>query len=696
MNILLPKFDRPLSTIIPKLEDILKSNLQKIEQLTAQKVFTWQNLVMPLDDLGDNLDQFWSPIAHLHAVADNLELRAIYNESLSLITDYASEVGQNKSLYNAYLMIKNSPEFKTYNIAQQKVIDNNLRDFRLAGVDLPDDKKEQFRAIEQKLAKINTQFEEHVLDAMAAWSKHITDETELAGLPIERKQLAANLAKEKNLSGWLLTLDQPCYHDVIQYADSRNLREELYIAYATRASDQGPHAKQFDNSPVMVELLKLNQEKAQLLGFKNYAELSLATKMVEQPEDVIKFSEDLVKLLKPKAEQELAELTVFANSAPTLTLPRAVAQGRELGSPVSSLACGGRLGWGKDLAAWDIPYYTEKLRQQKYHISQEEIKHYFPVDHVLRGLFAITEKLYGISFREKSVPVWHADVKFYELVEDDNIIGGVYLDLFVRPEKRSGAWMDECIARRRLVDNSLQLPIAFLTCNFAPGTSEQPALLTHDDVVTLFHEMGHCLQHLLTQMEYLDISGINGVPWDAVELPSQFFEGWCWDAQALKLLSAHYKTGEPLSDEKITQLIAAKNFHAALHLLRQLEFGLFDILLFQKTDDITSDSIQKLLDQVRRQVAVIKQPENNRFQHSFTHIFGGGYSAGYYSYLWAEVLARDAFSSFMKAGIFNRDLGEKFKNTVLAQGGSRHPLEIYQDFQGRPPEQTALLEYYSL
>ena len=682
MNLLLPKFDRPLSDIIPTLENLLQCNLQKIALLTAQVHFTWQNFITPFDDLIDQLDQFWSPISHLHSVADNPELRAVYNDGITKITAYATEVGQNKALYDACFAIKNSVEFATFELAQKKVIDNALRDFRLAGVDLSEAKKEQFKKIEQQLATVNTQFEEHVLDAMAAWTKHIIDESELAGLPAERKQLAANLAKEKNLSGWILTLDQPCYYDVMQYADLRALREEIYHAYATRASDQGPNAGQFDNSPVMVELLKLNQEKAQLLGFKNYAELSLATKMVEKPEDVIKFSEDLVKLLKPKAAQELAELTVFADYAPTL-------------------------------AAWDIPYYTEKLRQQKYNISQEEIKQYFPVDHVLQGLFTITDKLYGIKFQQNKVPAWHPDVRFYELIENNKIIGGVYIDLFVRPEKRSGAWMDDAVARRRLADNTIQLPIAYLTCNFAPGTVEQPALLTHDDVVTLFHEMGHCLQHLLTQMEYLDVSGINGVPWDAVELPSQFFEGWCWDPQALKLLSSNYKTKQSLSDEKITQLIAAKNFHAALHLIRQLEFGLFDMLLYQmvgepspqplpqagegtRKNSISSESIQELLDKVRDQVAVIKTPKTNRFQHSFTHIFGGGYSAGYYSYLWAEVLARDAFAAFKDAGIFNRELGEKFKNTILAQGGSRHPLEIYQDFRGHPPEQKALLEYYSL
>ncbi|MSP53557.1 MAG: M3 family peptidase [Gammaproteobacteria bacterium] len=673
MNRLLPKFDRPLSTIGSQLVDILKTNVQKIEQLTAQEIFTWHTLITPLDDLNDQLDQFWSPIAHLHSVADEPELRAVYNEGIVKITEYGSEVGQNKNLYNAYLAIKNSPEFKTFNIAQQKVIDNNLRDFRLAGVDLSEAKKEQFKNIEQQLAALNTQFEEHVLDAMAAWKKHITDETELAGLPLERKQLAANLAREKNLSGWLLTLDQPCYHDVIQYADSRNLREELYLAYATRASDKGPTAGQFDNSAVMVELLKLNQQKAQLLGFKNYAQLSLATKMVEMPEDVITFSEDLVKLLKPKAQQELDELTAFAATT-------------NAKGDLEQIT----------LTAWDIAYYTEKLRQQKYHISQEEIRHYFPVEHVLQGLFSIVEKLYGIKLQQKHVPVWHPDVRFYELVEDNKIIGGVYLDLFVRPEKRSGAWMDECITRRRLADHTIQLPIAFLTCNFAPSTAEQPALLTHDDVVTLFHEMGHCLQHLLTQMEYLDISGINGVPWDAVELPSQFFEGWCWDAAALKILSSHYQTKQPLSDEKITRLIAAKNFHAALHLIRQLEFGLFDMLLYQQTENISSESIQQLLDRVRQHVAVITLPVNNRFQHSFTHIFGGGYGAGYYSYLWAEVLARDAFAAFKETDIFNRELGEKFKNTILAQGGSRHPLAIYHDFRGRAPQQSVLLAYYGL
>jgi oligopeptidase A len=664
MILVLPNFERPLVNIIPTLENLLRTNLQKIAQFTTQKNFTWQNLIMPLDDLSDALDLFWSPISHLHSVADNPQLRAVYNKAIELITEYGTEVGQNKALYEAYLAIKNCAEFNRFDIAQKKVIDNALRDFRLSGVDLPEAKKEKYKQVEQQLSKTNTQFEEHVLDAIAAWTKHITDEKELAGLPAERKQLAANLATEKNLAGWLLTLDQPCYHDVIQYADSRTLREELYHAYSTRASDQGSNAKQFDNSEVMVELLKLNQEKAQLLGFKNYSELSLATKMVEKPEEVIKFSEDLVKLLKPKAQQEINELTAFA---------------------------------GKELAAWDIPYYTEKLRQQKYHISQEEIKQYFPVNHVLNGLFDIINKLYAINLRKKETYVWNSDVKFYELIDaNDKVIGGVYLDLFVRPEKRSGAWMDDAIARRRLADNTIQLPVAFLTCNFAPGTAEQPALLTHDDVVTLFHEMGHCLQHLLTQMEYLDVSRINSVPWDAVELPSQFFEAWCWDPQALKLLSAHYKTHQPLSDEKIKQLIAAKNFHAALHLIRQLEFGLFDILLYQKTADISSESIQYLLDQVREQVAVIKTPANNRFQHSFTHIFGGGYSAGYYSYLWAEVLARDAFAAFKDAGIFNRELGEKFKNTILAQGGSRHPLELYEEFRGRAPDQSALLAYYGL
>ncbi len=654
----------------PALKTLIKSNREQLETLLKENDhYTWENLIEPLEDADDRLGRMWSPVSHMNSVVNSDELRDAYNACLPLLSEYSTEMGQNVELYEAYRSIKDSAEFKNLDEAQQKIIDNALRDFHLSGIDLAEEKKKRFREIRQQLSKLTSKYEENVLDATQAWSKHITDETLLAGLPESALAMAKQAAEAKELDGWLFTLNFPSYYAVVSYADNRALREEMYQAYSTRASDQGPNAGEFDNTKVMDDILALRHEMAQLLGYKNYAERSLATKMAENPEQVLNFLHDLAKRSRPMAKQELADLTAFAKQEHGVN----------------------------DLSAWDVPYYGEKLRKHTFDFSQEDIKPYFPETKVIPGMFAVVKRLYGISINKiEGVEVWHPDVHFYEIRDaNDELRGQFYLDVYARDKKRGGAWMDDCMGRKRNADGSLQIPVAYLTCNLTQPIGDDPALFTHDEVTTLFHEFGHGLHHMLTKVEHIGVSGINGVAWDAVELPSQFMENWCWEREALDLIAAHYQSGEPIPEELFNKMYAAKNFQAGMQMVRQIEFSLFDFRMYYeyKAENKSENNIQNILDEVRREVSVLIPPAYNRFQHGFSHIFAGGYAAGYYSYKWAEVLSADAFSLFEEKGIFDSETGHAFLECILEQGGTKEPMELFKKFRGREPEIDALLRH---
>ncbi|MDZ7803363.1 oligopeptidase A [Thiohalophilus sp.] len=652
----------------PAIDTLLQRNREQLQQLLADRDgYSWENLIQPLEEMDDQLDRAWSPVSHMNSVVNSDALREAYNACLAKLSDYATELGQNEQLYAAYKAIADSPEYAQLDAAQKKIIDNALRDFHLSGVDLPAEKKQRYKEIQQRLSSLTTKFEENLLDATHAWYKQITDESRLAGLPESARAMARQAAEEKALEGWVFTLDFPSYYAVMTHADDRDLRSELHEAYVTRASDQGPHAGQWDNSPVMEEILALRHELARLLGFANYAERSLATKMAESPEQVLSFLHDLARRAKPVAEQDLAELSDFARQQHGL----------------------------EQLEPWDIAYYSEKLRQHKYALSQEDLKPYFPESRVIPGMFEVVKRLYGIEINEvDGVDSWHPDVRFYEIRDArGELRGQFYLDLYARSKKRGGAWMDDCRGRLRHTSGELQSPVAYLTCNLTPPVGDQPALFTHDEVITLFHEFGHGLHHMLTRVDHIGVSGINGVAWDAVELPSQFMENWCWERDALDVITGHYQTGEPLPEDLYQKMYAAKNFQAGMFMVRQLEFSLFDFRLHLEYDPQQGGRIQEMLDQVREEVTVVKPAPYNRFQHGFAHIFAGGYAAGYYSYMWAEVLSADAFSLFEETGIFDRATGQRFLTSVLEQGGTREPMELFVDFRGREPRIDALLRH---
>jgi len=657
-------------TIEAELKLKLAANRATLHKLLQQPHFTWENLFLPLEEMHDALSKFWSPISHLHAVSESDELRTAYNACTPLLAEYHTEIMQNTLLYKAALSIANHPSYSALNPAARKVIDNELRDFKLAGVHLSSSEKAQFGELQKKLSQLSTQFAENLLDATHAWTLHITDRDSLIGLPESALKLAEHNAQERNLSGWVLTLDHPCYSAVMKYLAHRELRWLVYEAYVTRASNQGPHAGQWDNTPLMEDILKTRHSLATLAGFKNYAEYSLATKMAANPSTVLKFLHDLVERSKPTAAKEFQALAEFAKQ-----------DGIE------------------QLEAWDIAYYTEKYREEKFAFSQEDLRPFFPQDKVMQGMFALVQQLFGITIVERlGVESWHPSVQFFEIFDENkNCRGAFYTDLYARPHKREGAWMDEYRSRRFLSNTHLQIPIAFLTCNFSRPLDSKSALLTHEDVQTLFHEFGHCLHHLLTVVDYSPVSGINGVPWDAVEFPSQFLELWCFEKEVLSAISAHEKTGEPLPDRLYNKLIAAKNFHSGLQMLRQLEFALFDFRLHLEID-LTKKSyfIQSILDDVRQEISVFKIPAFNRFQNSFAHIFSGGYAAGYYSYKWAEVLSTDAFSLFEEEGVLNPKIGRKFLHCILEQGGVKDPMDLYISFRGREPSIDALLKISGL
>ena len=641
---------------------------QKISDVLAQREpHTWDSLIAPLEEVNDRLSRIWSPVSHLNSVLNSEALREAHDACLPLLSEFQTYVGQHEGLYQAYLALSESDDFPLLSAAQRKEIQNTLRDFRLSGIGLPAEAQQRYGEIQARLSELASRFSNNVLDATQGWSKLVTDEAELAGLPASAQAAARQLAELKGKEGWLFTLDIPSYLPVMMYADNRALRAELYEAFTTRASDQGPNAGKWDNSAIMTELLTLRRELAQLLGFANYAELSLATKMADKPEQVVNFLTDLARRSLSQGKAELEEIRAFASEQ----------HGQS------------------ELAAWDIPYYAEKLKQHKFSISDEQLRPYFPASKVVKGLFEVVKRVFGMKVRERlGIDTWHPDVRFYDIFDaEDEQRGSFYLDLYAREHKQGGAWMDVCLGRRYRQDGSLQKPVAYLTCNFNGPVDGKPALFTHNEVVTLFHEFGHGIHHMLTRIDVAGVAGINGVAWDAVELPSQFLENWCWESEALAFISGHHETGEPLPADLLEKMLTARNFQAAMQMLRQLEFALFDFRLHQEFDPANADQIPALLDEVRREVAVMTPPAFNRFQHSFSHIFAGGYAAGYYSYKWAEVLSADAFSRFEEEGIFNPVTGHSFLKNILEKGGSKEPMELFRAFRGREPQVDALLRH---
>lgn len=661
----------PFSAIKPEhiqsaVEQAIGHCRAEIERVLAAGDFSWQGLVAPLEEADDRLSKLWSPVSHMNSVLSTEEWRAAHDACLPLLSEYGTFVGQHEGLYQAYKTLHGSDEFKTLPRAKQTLIEHALRDFELSGIGLDDAKKARYGDIVKRLSELSSSFSNQVLDATHAWTKLITDEAELKGLPESALAAAKAMAEDKELQGYLFTLDFPSYLPVMMYCENRELREECYTAFVTRASDQGPNAGKFDNSPLMEELLALRHELATLLGFESFAHKSLATKMAETPAQVISFLNELALHSRPQAKKELDELKAFAAS--------------EYGAT--------------DLKAWDLSFYGEKLKQHRYEISQEELRPYFPENKVLSGLFHTVERLFGLKIEEQTeFDRWHKDVRFFHIFDaDGEHRGSFYLDLYARSGKRGGAWMDECRVRR-LSGGELQRPVAYLTCNFNGPVGGKPALFTHDEVVTLFHEFGHGIHHMLTKVDVAGVSGINGVPWDAVELPSQFMENWCWEEEALQEISGHFETGEPLPKSMLDKMLAAKNFQSAMMMVRQLEFSLFDFRLHLEYNSEDGARIQETLDEVRQQVAVVIPPSFNRFQHSFSHIFAGGYAAGYYSYKWAEVLSADAFSRFEDEGIFNPQTGRAFLTNILEMGGSEEPMELFRRFMGREPNTDALLRH---
>ncbi len=673
-NPLLQEFDLPPYSLIrpehvePAIDQILADSRAAVAELlkTQKTAPNWDGLVLALDELGARLGRAWSPVSHLNAVCNSPELRAAYEACLPKLSEYSTELGQNPELFAAYQALASSPAAADFDVAQKTILDHSLRDFRLSGIDLPPAEQQRYGEIQMRLSELTSRFSNQLLDATQAWTKHVTDDAQLTGLPDSAKAQMAQAAQAKNLDGWLISLEFPSYYAVMTYADDRNLREEVYTAYATRASDQGPNAGQHDNGPLMAEILDLRQELAKLLGFANFADLSLATKMADTSEQVLSFLRDLAVRSKPFAQRDLEQLKAFAAE-----------QG------VS------------DLQSWDAGYFAEKLRQARYDLSQEAVRAWFPIDKVLSGLFAIVQKLYGIEIAElKGFDSWHPDVRLFEIRENGEHVGRFFFDLYARANKRGGAWMDGARDKRRSADGTLVSPVANLVCNFTPAEAGKPALLTHDEVTTLFHEFGHGLHHLLTRVEHAGASGINGVAWDAVELPSQFMENWCWEPDGLALISGHYQTGEPLPQELLDKMLAAKNFQSGMMMVRQLEFSIFDFELHATHGD--GRSVLDVLNAVRDEVSVMRPPVWNRFANSFAHIFAGGYAAGYYSYKWAEVLSADAFSLFEEQGVLNPETGRAFREAILAQGGAQEPMDLFVAFRGREPSIDALLRHSGL
>ena len=651
--------------VVPAVDQLLTANRQEITKLLEDNVCDWDGLIAVIEALNDFLSQSFGPVSHMNSVVNTPELRDAYNASLPKLSEYQTEMGQNADLFSAYQSILTGSDFDTLDQAQKKSIENAIRDFRLSGIDLPKKKQSRFAEISKRLSELSSQFSDNVLDATMGWKKVVTDKSELSGLPENALGLARQMAEQNDEEGYLLTLDIPSYLPVLSYCENEKLRREMYEAFVTRASDQGPGKGQWDNSEIIHEILTLRKERAELLGFRNFAELSLATRMAQDTDQVIGFLTELAEKSKPAAEKEFAAICEFAQNEFDV----------------------------KEINAWDVNFYAEKLKEHRFSISEEKLRPYFPEPTVLSGLFEVVRRLYDIEIEEtKNIETWHEDVTTYNITKDGITIARFYLDLYARANKRGGAWMDDCRVRRITAKGETQLPVAYLTCNFSAPVGENPSLLTHSEVVTLFHEFGHGMHHMMTKVTCAPVSGVNGVAWDAVELPSQFMENWCWQEEALAFISAHFKTGESLPPEMLEKLLAAKNFQSAMMTVRQLEFALFDFRLHLEFDPNLDDQVQTILNEVRNDVAVVPAPEFSRFQHGFSHIFGGGYAAGYYSYKWAEVLSADAFAKFQEEGIFNRQTGEKFLTSILEVGGSVDPMDMFVEFRGREPEIDALLK----
>ena len=664
----LPAFSQITPDIIQSaIEAIIADNRQQVDRLVANKKVSWDGLIKPISLLEDRLSKAWSPVRHLNSVKSSDKLREAYNACLPLLSEHSTEMSQNYQLYQGYRTIADSPAYADLDTAQQKTIDDSLKHFRLGGVDLEGEDKQRYQQLQKDLSELQSSFENNLLDATQSWQKLISDAQQLRGLPEYAIAMVKQLAEQNNQSGYRLTLDMPCYIAIITHAEYRELRKEIYDAYTTRASDQKITDKKWDNADNMQQIVAKRQEKAKLLGFDNYAEYSLETKMAESVKQVLDFLYDLAQRSRPAALDEVAERQAYAES----------------------------LGFEGELQAWDYAYDSEKLKQHKYQSSEEDLKPYFSDDNVIGGLFEIVKILYGVDIKsaDNKVDVWDKSVRFYQINNSaGEMIGQFYLDLYTRENKRGGAWMDECINRYH-IDGKTQIPVAYLTCNLTPPIGDEAALFTHDEVITLFHEFGHGLHHMLTRIDVPDVAGINGVEWDAVELPSQFMENFCWQKPALELFARHYQTGETLPEELFDKMVAAKNFQGALLMLRQIEFALFDIRLHQQVSLTSAAQIQDILDQVRTEISVVKTSHNNRFQNGFSHIFAGGYAAGYYSYKWAEVLSADVFAAFEEAGIFDATIGRKFLHCILEQGGSRPAMKSFQCFRGREPNIDALLRH---
>ena len=617
--------------VVPAVTKALDDCRAAVERAVAQGApYTWENLCQPLAEVDDVLGRIFSPVSHLNSVKNSPELREAYEQTLPLLSEYSTWVGQHEGLYKAYRDLRDGDHYATLNTAQKKAVDNALRDFELSGIGLAKEQQKRYGEIAARLSELGNQYSNNVLDATMGWTKLVNDESELSGMPESALAAAKAQAEAKEQEGFLLTLD----------------------------------------IPVMAEILALRHELAQLLGFDSFADKSLATKMAENPQQVLDFLTDLAKRARPQGEKELAQLRAFAKA--------------EFGVD--------------ELQPWDIAYYSEKQKQHLYSISDEQLRPYFPENKAVNGLFEVVKRIYGITAKERTdVDVWHPEVRFFELYDEKNELrGSFYLDLYAREHKRGGAWMDDCVGQMRKLDGSLQKPVAYLTCNFNRPVNGKPALFTHDEVITLFHEFGHGLHHMLTRIDTAGVSGISGVPWDAVELPSQFMENWCWEPEALAFISGHYETGEPLPQELLEKMLAAKNYQAAMFILRQLEFGLFDFRLHAEFSPQQGAKILETLAEIKQQVALIPGPSWGRFPHAFSHIFAGGYAAGYYSYLWADVLAADAFSRFEEEGIFNRETGQSFLDNILSRGGSEEPMVLFKRFRGREPQLDAMLEHYGI
>jgi oligopeptidase A len=650
--------------VTPAVDALLAENRALVDRLAAEAAAPgWESFVQPLEDANERLSRAWGQVSHLNAVMNSPALREVYNENLPKITAYYADLSQNLALFGKFKVLRGAPEFEALSAPRRKIIDNEVRDFRLGGAELAEDKKLRFKAIQEELSALSAKFEENLLDATNDFGRFVESEAELAGIPADALQAAREAAQKDGKPGWKFTLQAPSYMPVMQYADSRGLREQIYRAYVTRASEFGK--ADWDNTGLIAEILRLRREAARLLGFDNYAEDSLATKMAQSPQQVLDFLGDLAARAKPYAEKDFAELTDFARD--------------ELG-----LA---------DLAAWDVAYAAEELRLKRYAFSDNEVKQYFPETVVLPGMFKVVETLYGLNIKPTPAPVWHPDVRFYTLSDSQGEpVGQFYLDLYARDHKRGGAWMDDAITRRRK-NGAVQVPVAYLNCNFSAPVGGKPALFTHDEVITLFHEFGHGLHHLLTRIEDLGVSGISGVEWDAVELPSQFMENFCWEWEVVRHMAKHVDTGEVLPRALFDKMIDAKNFQSGMQTVRQIEFSLFDMHLHTDFDPDSGKTALQLLDEIRRRVAVMFPPDYNRFPNNFSHIFAGGYGAGYYSYKWAEVLSADAYSLFEESGVLSPEAGHRFWSEILGVGGSRSALESFTAFRGREPSIEALLRH---